>query len=740
MNKTISIGLATLVAVLGIPPVLADGTERATTDLPTIVVTADPRGNRVADELVQPVSVLAGDALDLRRAGSLGEVLDGLPGVANADFGPGVGRPVIRGLQGSRVQVLEDGLRTADIAGEGADHAIAIDPAHAKQIEVFRGPATLLFGSGAAGGVVNVRTDRFNPVVGDAFGVRGAFSYGENGSDRQGRLGVEAPLSDRFVLRADGSMRRTNDFSIDGFQQLEQTEGNRNRLRNSDVETDSYSVTGLFRGERGYLGLSYSAWDTDYGIPENFDARPVDMGGQEDEFERIAAEYDRFDLRGEFSDPLPGFTLLRLKMAYTEFEQQEIEFEFERTPEGGELDEKAVEAAFSNDEIDARVELVHQPIGNLSGVVGLQYRDRDFSADLPEEEDAFFYVRPNTTRSVALFALEELPMGFGRIEFGARVERERSDPDDVIGAEIAGVTGPDGEFIPLPEQLSSRTFHPVSLSLGTLVDLDDRRHLRAGLTWSQRAPSPEQLYAFGRHAAAGTFEIGDPRLNTENYLNFEAGIDRHVGALRYDFTAFYNRVDDFIYLMSDDDGAGNPVFVNDIGNRAGEGATVGCAPDDGGLCRVRNQLVFNEQADAEFYGAEFEAEFDLVTGPVPVVARLSGDYVRGKLRDGGNLPRITPARLGIGFDTTWRQLDLRVDYRRVFTQNDTGVAEDSTSGFDLVSFDLLWRPAALQGARLFLQGRNLLDEDGRLHQSFFRDEAPIIGRAFMGGIRFDLGG
>ncbi len=739
MNKAISFGSASLVAALCASPALADSAQRDAADLPTIVVTADPRGNRMADELVQPVTVLAGDELDLRRAGSLGQVLDGLPGVANADFGPGVGRPVIRGLQGSRVQVLEDGLRTADVAGEGADHAIAIDPAHAEQIEVFRGPATLLFGSGAAGGVVNVRTDRFTPMSGDSFGARGALSYGENGSDRQGRLGIEAPISEQFVLRADGSLRRTSDFSIDGFQQVDQTEGNRNRLRNSDIETDSYSVTGLFRGAWGHLGLGFSSWDTDYGIPENFDARPTDMGGQEDEFERVNAEYDRVDLRGEFFDPLPGFTLLRLKMAYTEFEQREIEFEFDRTPGGGELDEKGVEAAFANDELEARTELVHAPIGNLSGVVGLQYRDRDFSADLPADEDAFFYVRPNNTRSMALFALEELPTSFGRLEFGARLERERSDPDDVVGSEIAGVTGPDGEFIVLPEQLGSRTFYPVSLSLGTLVDLDDRRHLRAGLTWSQRAPSPEQLYAFGRHAAAGTFEVGDPRLGKEHYLNFEAGFDRHVGAVRYDFTAFYNRVNDFIYLLSDDDGTGNPVFVNDIGNRAGEGATVGCAPDDGNLCRLRNQLVFNEQANAEFYGAEFEAAVDLVSGPVPLVARFSGDYVRGKLRDGGNLPRITPARLGVGFDTTWQDLDLRIDYRRVFTQNDTGVAEDSTSGFNLVSFDLLWRPAVLQGARVFLQGRNLLNEDGRLHQSFFKDEAPIIGRAFIGGIRFEFG-
>jgi len=715
-------------------------TESDAMALPSVVVTADPRENRSADELVQPVSVLVGDELERRLAGTLGEVLEGLPGVANADYGPGVGRPVIRGLQGSRVQVLEDGLRTADVSGEGADHAVAIDPAHAEQIEVFRGPATLLFGSGAAGGVVNVRTHRFDPDFGNRFGARGAVSYGENGNDRKGRLGVEAPVSEQFVLRADASIRRSDDFSIDGFQQLDQDSGNKGRLRNSSVETDSYAATGLFRGHRGYIGLGFSSWETDYGIAENFDARPVDEGGQESEFARVLADYDRVDLRAELLEPVPGFELFRLKTAYTEFSQQEVEFDFERTSSGGSLEERFVEAQFANDEFEARLEMLHKPIGPLSGVIGLQYRTRDFVADLPEEEEAFFYVRPNESRNIGLFVLEELPIRLGRIEFGARIERERSEPDDIFGAEIEGVTQPDGSFLPLPEQLPDRTFTPLSLSVGTLLNFGDTHHLRASLTRAERAPSAEQLYAFGPHAAAGTFEVGDPDLDKETYLNLEAGIDRHVGALRYELTAFYNRVADYIYLMSDQDGSGNPVFVNDLGNRPGEGATVGCAPGDGGLCELENQLVFNTQADAEFYGAEFSAVTDLSGGPVPFSLRFTADHVRGKLSDGGNLPRITPTRVGVGFDTGWRNVDLRVDYQHVFTQDKTAVAEDSTDGFDLVSFDLSWRPGALGGGQVFLRGRNLLDEDGRLHQSFFRDDAPIIGRSFIAGVRFDLGG
>ncbi len=735
LSVLISLALTGMVAA---PLAAQTGPERGDEELPRLLVTADPLGNRSPDELIQPVSVLAGEELERRRAATLGEVLDGLPGVSNADFGPGVGRPVVRGLQGSRVQVLQDGLSTADVSGEGADHAIALDPARAEQVEVFRGPSTLLYGSGAAGGVVNVVTSRFSPHSGEGVRVDGGLSYGFNGSDRQGSVAIEAPLSDAFVFRADYSGRRTNDFDIKGFQQSGQEVGQRGTLQISDIDNDAFAVSGVFRGDWGHFGLGVSTWETDYGIPENFDPRPRDLGGQSDDFERVTAEYNRMDLRGEFNNPMPGFSLARFKLSYTEFEQDETEFKFNRTPEGGQFDREVVEATFENDELDTRLELVHNPIGNWRGVLGLQYRDRDFVADDPRGANRGFYVRPNVTRTLSLFSIQELPTDFGRIEIGARIERERSNPEDVFGSRVEGVTLANGEFLPLPEQLDTRSFTPFSLSAGAIFDIGTDYHLRTTITRSERAPSGEQLYAFGRHAAAGTFEVGDPDLGKEGYTNLEIGLDRHVGNFRFDATVFYNRVSDFIFLASEDDGTGNPVFVNDIGNRSGEGAAAGCEPGDGGLCRLRNQFVVNQQSNAEFYGAEFAAVLDLNGG---MALRLNGDHVRGKLRGGGgNLPRITPTRLGVGMDSRFGDFDLSVDYQRVFKQDNTAIAESETDGFNLVGFDLFWRPALMQGGALFFQGRNLLNEDGRRHQSFFKDDAPIIGRAFTTGVRYQFGG
>ncbi len=705
--------------------------------LQEIVVTADPFGNRTVDDLIQPITVITGEQLERRRSGTIGDILDGLPGVSNSDFGPGVGRPTVRGQQGSRVVILDDGLRVADVSGEGADHAIALEARGADQIEVFRGPTTLLYGSGAAGGVVNVRSRRFLPVTepGTRALIDGAYSG--NGDDRLGNVHLEHALDDAWTLRADWGIRRSNDFSIDGFQEVDQDEGFRGRLQNSSINTDTASGTVMYTQDWGYLGFSASRWRTDYGIPEVFDPQRI-RGDGSDDFERLFAEHERFDLRGEFNDPLPGWEAVRLKASYTSFEQQEVEFEFSRSD--GQFEDAIVEAEFQNDEFDTRLDFVHAPINGWRGVLGVQYTDRDFFADDPRGGDRTFYVRPNRTRALAAYIVEEREMNFGRMELGARLERDRANPENIFGSRVPGYTQADGTFLPFPETLGTKSQTLLSLSGGAIIDIDAAHHVRVSVTRAERAPTAEQLFAFGRHSAAGTFEIGDPGLSRETYANFEVGIDRHEGRLRYDLTAFYNRADDYVFLASEDDGTGEPVFVNDTGNRAGEGATAGCEPGDGGLCRLRNQLVTNEQADAEFYGAEFGASYDLVTGDMPLVLRASADMVRGSLRDGGDLPRITPARFGVGFDTGWNDVDFSVDLQRVNRQNRIGEAESRTAGYNLLSADLQWHVrAAGADTTLYLRGRNLLNEDGRRHQSFFKDDAPIIGRAIYIGFRTALG-
>jgi iron complex outermembrane receptor protein len=703
MKKTVLLASGAISALAIQQPAFAAEVEPV--EIKKLTVTADPLGGRTEDELISAVTVIAGDTLDRKKSTTLGETLDGLPGVTNSDFGPGVGRPVIRGLTGSRVKTLNNGLGTADLSGEGGDHNIAIDPGSATQIEVLRGPATLLYGGNAAGGIINVINEDFSPDFSDDIEVGGQLTYGENGDQRLGNTSVAIPLSDDFVIRSRYGIQRSNDFDIDGYQQTGQTQGKKDKLQNSDVDSDSFSLTALYNQDWGFAALGYSRWETEYGIPEVF------LGEGEEEQERIEADYDRFDFRSEVYDPFSGIHTARIKLAYTEFEQAESGSEFH----DGVLEESGVEAEFDNDETEARIELLHNPIGNWTGVVGLQLNYRDFTTNAPEDDGGHghggFYVRDNKTRSFGLFALENRETSFGNVEIAARLDYVDTDPADLDEDRDVDV----GSFeFEQDASIDDSDFTPFSLSAGTIVPLNDTYHVRFSLSRSQRAPSSEQLYAWGEHHAAGTVELGDPNLDKETYTNLDIGLDKHLGDLTFNVTAFYNQVSDYIYLETQQDSGA--AIVDDEGN----------------------VLLRNIQEDAKLYGAELTSAWKVSEGNMPVTLRLSADYVRAKLDDGGDLPRISPARVGFGFDSSYKGWQLSMDYRHVFEQNKTAELETKTDGYNLVSFDADWQPSGTKGLGFFVKGRNLLNEDGRRHQSFLKDEAPITGRALFAGIKFDF--
>ena len=669
-----------------------------------LIVTSDPFGNRVADDLINSVTVITDEELARRQSTTLGETLDGLPGVSNSDFGPGVGRPVIRGLTGSRVQILNNGLRVVDVAGEGADHNVAIDTSSASQIEVLRGPAALLYGGNASGGVINVISEHFNPNFSDQINVNGQFAYNGNGNQRLGDIGLSLPLSDNFVIRTDYAGQRSDDFDIDGFQGIDQTTGNKGTLENSGIDTDSFSLTSLYSQDWGFAALGYSRWKTSYGIPT------VITGVGEEEQATIEADYDRLDFRSEVDNPFAGIHTARLKVAYTEFYQAEVAAEFD----GGALQESGVEGDFDKDETEVRIELLHNPIGTWDGVVGLQVNDTDFQTGGPNGGGQF-YVRDNKSQSYGLFALENTETSFGHIELAARLDYVNFEPAN-LGAdrEVESIAPFVGVVPNQSAELSDRSFTPFSVSAGAIIDIDDTHHFRVSLSRSERAPSAEQLYSFGEHHASETVEIGDPDLDKEAYTNLEIGLDRHQGDFSYSITAFYNQVSDYIYL---------------------ETLTLGGAEvlsDEG------NNFITNEQEDAKFYGAEFTSAWQISEGEMPFKLRLSADYVRAKLDNGGDLPRISPARVGLGFDTGRGDLQFSMDYQRVFNQSKTAALESSTDGYNLVSFNANWKPASLKGLGLFVKGRNLLDEDGRRHTSFLKEGATITGRSILAGVNFDF--
>lgn len=695
-------------AIFTLQPIAAMAQAEGTTTLPPLIVTADPLGNRAPDELANPTLVLSGEELERRRAGTIGEVLSNELGVSSSDFGPGVGRPVIRGQSGARVLVLDNGIRAMDVATIGADHANAVDPLIAEQIEVIKGPYSLIHGSGASGGVVNIRNRRINPDATPGFSGSGFFAYGDNADERLGALNLEFGSSG-FNLQGDYALRRSGDFDIPGFARLPGAPGddrrdNRGTLENSSLESDSFGLSATTHGTWGYIGVAVSRFETEYGLPEIEEEFDGDGLLEEQEFERILIKQDRYELRSQFNDPFAGLTALRVKFAYTDFGQQEVGFP--TLFEGGVVVEadREVEVEFENKEYEARIEAVHTPIGGVRGVVGLQYNHREY-AGLDDDGDPV-YVPPTETDSVALFLVEEALTDWGRIEFGGRIEHTEQQRQT------------DGERL---------SFTPVSLSVGSVIDLDDTHHLKLFVTRTQRAPVAEELFADGRHAAAGTFERGDTGLKVETNNTLDMGIDRHDGRWRWQANLFYNRAQNYIFLATDIDADGAPVFVND------EGMTTG---------NLRNLSTRYVQPDVDLLGAEAETSYDLVEGPFSLRSRLFIDTVRGRLRgETGNLPRITPTRYGIGVDGTLAApVGYAITYSRVSRQSDTAVGETATDGYDLLSADLSYRLATRQGPlQLSLRGRNLLDEEIRRHTSFFKDRAPLPGRSVFASIRYDFG-
>ena len=655
-------------------------------DLDRVVVRANPLA-RTAEDLAQPVEVLTGARLDEAKASSLGETVDGLPGVQSSYFGPGVGRPIVRGLDGARVQVLSDGLGSGDVSTVSVDHAVTIEPFLANQIEVLKGPATLLYGSGAIGGAVNVIDGRVpeektrDPVEGRAE-LRG----GTVNDERTAMARLDATSGD-IVFHFDALHRETGDYDIPGHAESEHAHeeeheeelGASGSLPGSAIRTDSAAIGVSWIGERGFIGSAYSLFSTRYGVPghahEDEEGHEEDHGDEEHEEAhdehavRIVMDQRRSELRGGL-DALGPFDTLRIKLANTGYTHTEFE--------GDE-----VGTVFDNDAIEGRLELVHVPLAGWNGAVGAQWGKRDFVA---VGEEAF--VPGSSTRDAGVFWIGERQLREDlKLELGARYDSNRIDVDG---------SAPD------------RDFDTASASAAVKWDIDEALHVSFGLDRAQRAPTAEELYSDGVHVATQSVELGDLALDVETANRAELGLHWHGGRVSLDAAVYAVRFDDFIYLA-------------ETGNEL-EGLPV-------------RQWT---QADARFTGIEAEAEIELLENDSGAWnLRVFGDRVRAELEDGGHLPRIAPARLG--GELRWEGGAWRASLAatRTMRQDEVAPGETETPGYTLVDAHVAWHRDTDAGNawEIFVDGSNLLDEEARPHTSFLKDLAPMPGRGFAFGIR-----
>jgi iron complex outermembrane recepter protein len=455
-------------------------------------VTVSPTGHD-SFESYQPVAVLAGEERDQNLAGSLGDTLGAQVGVNVRAFGSGPARPVVRGLDGDRVLVLENGARTGDLSSQSGDHGVTLDPAQATRIEVVRGPATLLYGSNAIGGVVNLISDEIptRPVK----GVTGALTaQGGTVNDEAGIAGNASFGNGSWAFRANGTARRTSDY-----------ETPLGKVDNSQTETQGGGGAIAYTKDQGYFGASYQYLCTEYGLPV--------IG---DEIVKLNPRRHRLDVRGErrgLSGPVEG---IQFEGAFRNYRHEEIEVE---TGDVG--------TAFRNKFTEGQLKLNHQSIGRLKGTIGLWANHRDYSS-----EGAEALAPPTKQNGFAGFLYEELGFRHVSLQFGARYDRTSFDPD---------------LSVPDREDVRARDFDNVSGSVGVLGYLRDDLTLAVSFARAARNPSLEELYNFGPHPGNFAFEIGDPNLKTEVGYGLDASLRHRSARVAAELTYFRNRIDDFVF-------------------------------------------------------------------------------------------------------------------------------------------------------------------------------------------------
>lgn len=469
--------------------------------LPEVTVTGNPLG---ATDLIAPAASYSGAGLLLRSQTTLGETLGNTPGVASTYFGPNASRPIIRGLDGDRVKVLNNSGSLLDVSSLSFDHAVSADPITIERVEVLRGPGALLYGGNAIGGVVNLIDNRIprEPLQ----GVTGRADLGLASGNREkgGGLLVEGG-NGRIGLHADVFGRATEDVRVP--VSLACTQGGVTRLAsricNSASDARGGAVGGSMFFDKGYLGASLSTHRSDYGTVA------------EDEV-TIGMTSNRYALEGEVRQLGGLLQSIKGQVSHTDYRHTEYE--------GSE-----VGTVFKNRGNDLRLEARHAKIGALEGVIGLQADSVRFSAD---GEEAFApYSR---TRQQALFAYEELATGWGKLSFGARTERVKvqSFGNPLVDRFVAG----------------GRSFSPTSYALGGLWKLAPAWQLTGNLAASERAPKDYELFANGPHLATAAYEVGNPGLGKEKSVNADLGLQWKSGPTFARVSVFANRFRNYISL------------------------------------------------------------------------------------------------------------------------------------------------------------------------------------------------
>jgi len=631
---------------------------------------------------VQSASVLSGQNLTLALEPSLGQTLARMPGVSSSYFGPAASRPIIRGLDGDRVRILQNGLNTIDASATSVDHAVSFDTSNLKSVEVVRGPATLLYGSNAIGGVVNSIDGRIVDEKLDGT-IRGALNERYSSVDN-GYLSsamVEGGYKG-LAFHVESFTRATEDFRIPGNARTPaaqaanplpagQTEVSK-VMPNSNLRSEGVTSGLSYIWDKGFFGFAWTEFHTNYGSP----AEPhvvIDMHQQ------------RLDVRGAFYQPLPVIKEISYKLATSSYQHTEF-------------DSGQPSTLFKNNGYDARVEAKHEKVAGMQGVVGFQSDRSEFSTSGSEA-----FLPPTITQADALFLYEDISRGPLSFQFGGRYDHISVDSLSSAGF------GP----------AMARTFDNLSSSVGLVFTPNDEYAVAFTINHAERAPTYQELFANGTHAATGAFEIGNPKLKQEKSLGFDLNVRKRIGWVTGSVGGYYNRYSNFI----------------------------GQFPS--GVVHVVNGESYNEllyqATNAEFIGSELEATFHLLhpitTNPPAqqnnLHLQLRADVVHARdTQTGLSLPRIPPFHLTSALMLERGAFGARLEGIYAAPQSQLAMNELRTSSYFLVNLSLTYRikqgPTAID---VYVKGMNLTNEDAREHTSVLKDRVPLPGRGLVAGMK-----
>lgn len=688
------------------PAVFAD--EIKSTTLNTIQLKAHPLVQTAADFAVAD-HVIDNKQL-AERATTIGDALADELGVYSNQYGSGSSRPVIRGQDGPRVKVLQHASETADVSTLSPDHTVTVDPILAKQVEVIRGPSTLLYSAGTVGGLVNV-TDQKIPTQMPQNEIEGqvGLRYNSGNDEKLASAGITAAVGEQFALRVEGLKNKSKDYIAPNYFHEHDGEFEKEkRVGNTFAEGQTVNIGGSWIHDRGFVGLSYSQRKDQYGLPgHSHEYHGCEIHGDhfhcpkpsaDDHHEEhggpwVDLKSERYDIRTELDQPFKGFEKLRAHVSFTDYEHDELE-------------ENTVISNFKSKGYDARLELVHATVAGWEGVFGTQFsqqninlaageshghgeeehdhegHDHSHDHSAHEGHDHDVLMADTKTKKYSIFGLEHKQIGDVHVELGARVDHQKIDVDseqkNYSGIGVSASAAANWEFIP-NYKLSIVGSH------------------------QQRLPLAQELYADGLHFATNTYEVGNDQLDKETSNNLELGLHYEGNKLDYHVHVYHNWFDDYIY-----------------------GATI---------ARKGNlRGVEYTQDKAKFYGTEAQVGYQLND---TYKLNVFGDYVRGKIEN-ENAPRVPAGRLGAKVNATfadgWSGL---AEYYHVFKQGDIASYETETQGYDMVNVGVSYAAQFnnRNDYRVYLKANNLLDDQVYSHTSFLSN-IPQIGRNFTVGVEF----